>query len=400
MRSVDPASLARPFEKRWKKTDGLPSAKLLRAAVLRDLVRQLHTQKSRSLAEGRKEEVIPIHRIEQSIESIYRAGAGGKKNLKALLDEYPAEEASPEAPLSLPSALTSKISASALERYDRKWEKRIAASAVELGWKFWSLECWVTIRGVEIFNQALADRVWPRIIDFETIGKIAREADAHFVVDMAHIAGLVAAGLHPTPVPHATYTTSTTHKTLRGPRGGLILGTAEKIKAVNSQIFPGIQGGPLMHVIAAKAVCFGEALTPAFKSYQKQVVENAKTLAASLQEKGLSLVTDGTDNHLMLVDLTATGDGQITGKDAETWLDLAGITVNKNTIPNEKRSPFVTSGIRIGVPAITTRGMGTSEMKQIATWIAQALDTHGDLGKLGKIRDQVKELCKRHPLYN
>jgi len=210
---------------------------------------------------------------------------------------------------------------------------------------------------------------YPRIIDFEVLGQIARENDAHFVVDMAHIAGLVAAGLHPSPIAHATYTTSTTHKTLRGPRGGIILCKSDQIKAVNSQIFPGIQGGPLMHVIAAKAVAFQEALEPSFKVYQKQVLENAKTLAEELMNQGFKLVTQGTDNHLMLVDLTSFGDGTITGKDAEKWLDLAGITVNKNTIPHEKRSPFITSGIRIGVPAITTRGMGKDEMKQIARWI-------------------------------
>jgi glycine hydroxymethyltransferase len=241
---------------------------------------------------------------------------------------------------------------------------------------------------------------YPRIIDFETMGKIAAENGAAFVVDMAHIAGLVAAGLHPSPIPHATYTTSTTHKTLRGPRGGLILCSNERLKAVNSLIFPGIQGGPLMHVIAAKAVSFGEALTPSFVEYQKQVIANAKAMAAELMNLGFKLVTDGTDNHLMLVDLTATGDGSISGKDAETWLDQAGITVNKNTIPNEKRSPFVTSGIRIGVPAITTRGMGTSEMKQIAQWIDQALKTKGDAGALGKIHGGVREMCKRFPLYH
>ncbi|MGZ3699047.1 MAG: serine hydroxymethyltransferase [Bdellovibrionota bacterium] len=250
---------------------------------------------------------------------------------------------------------------------------------------------------------------YPRVIDFAKLGEIARESDAHFVVDMAHIAGLVAADLHPSPIPHATYTTSTTHKTLRGPRGGLILcgpaasgmkPTADRIKAVNSLIFPGIQGGPLMHVIAAKAVSFGEALTPGFKDYQKQVIANARTLAESLMGLGFKLVTDGTDNHLMLVDLTATGDGSVSGKDAEAWLDLAGITVNKNTIPNEKRSPFVTSGIRIGVPAITTRGMGASEMKQISKWISQALETKGDTGKLEKIRAEVRELCGRFPLYH
>ncbi len=240
---------------------------------------------------------------------------------------------------------------------------------------------------------------YPRIIDFESIGKIAQECGAHFVVDMAHIAGLVAARLHPSPVPYATYTTSTTHKTLRGPRGGLILSSAERIKAVNSLIFPGIQGGPLMHVIAAKAVAFGEALTPDFVAYQKQIIENARALAEELMALGFKLVTDGTDNHLMLVDLTATLDGSITGKDAETWLDQAGITVNKNTIPTEKRSPFVTSGIRIGVPAVTTRGMGQAEMKQIAKWISQAITARGDAGALGKIKDQVKELCGKFALY-
>ncbi len=203
---------------------------------------------------------------------------------------------------------------------------------------------------------------YPRIIDFKTMGEIARENDCAFVVDMAHIAGLVAAGLHPSPIAHATYTTSTTHKTLRGPRGGVILSSAEKIKAVNSLIFPGIQGGPLMHVIAAKGVSFGEALKPEFKSYQKQVIENAKSLAETLMGGGLNLVTGGTDNHLMLCDLTNFGDGTITGKDAESWLDQAHITVNKNAIPGDTRSPFITSGIRIGTPVITTRGFGANEM--------------------------------------
>jgi glycine hydroxymethyltransferase len=260
----------------------------------------------------------------------------------------------------------------------------------------------------QIREQALRERpkvlvagasAYPRIIDFEKLGKIAREAGAELVVDMAHIAGLVAAGLHPSPIPHATYTTSTTHKTLRGPRGGIILSAADRIKAVNSLIFPGIQGGPLMHVIAAKAVAFGEALQPGFIDYQKQVVLNARTLASELTHRGAKLVTGGTDNHLMLVDLTGTGDGSITGKDAENWLDHAGITVNKNTIPDEKRSPFITSGIRIGVPAITSRGMGVSEMKLIADWINQALQARGDTGKLSAIRAQVRELCGQFPLY-
>ena len=223
--------------------------------------------------------------------------------------------------------------------------------------------------------------------------------NASFVVDMAHIAGLVAAGLHPSPIPHADYTTSTTHKTLRGPRGGIILCKADRLKAVNSLIFPGIQGGPLMHVIAAKAVAFGEALRPEFKTYQQQVIKNAKALAAALQKEGFSLVTDGTDNHLMLVDLSTFGDHQITGKDAEAWLDLAGITVNKNTVPNEKRSPFVTSGMRIGTPAITTRGLQENEMSLIAGWIRQALDSKGDSSKLERIRGSVHELCRKYPLY-
>jgi glycine hydroxymethyltransferase len=240
---------------------------------------------------------------------------------------------------------------------------------------------------------------YPRIIDFEVLGGIAKEVGAHLVVDMAHIAGLVAAGLHPSPIAHATYTTSTTHKTLRGPRGGLILCKTEHLKAVNSLIFPGIQGGPLMHVIAAKAVAFGEALTPEFKTYQKQVIENSKALAESLMGLGFKLVTDGTDNHLLLVDLTQTGDGSVSGKDAEAWLDLAGITVNKNTIPNEKRSPFVTSGVRIGVPAITTRGMGKNEMKLIAGWIQESLMTKGDPAALQKIRASVRALCEKFPLY-
>ncbi|MBY0470674.1 serine hydroxymethyltransferase [bacterium] len=240
---------------------------------------------------------------------------------------------------------------------------------------------------------------YPRIIDFETIAGIAKEVDAHFVVDMAHIAGLVAAGLHPTPIPHATYTTSTTHKTLRGPRGGLILCSNDRLKAVNSLIFPGIQGGPLMHVIAAKAVSFGEALQPGFRAYQKQILVNAKTLAEELMAKGFSLVTKGTDNHLLLVDLTQTGDGEVTGKDAEAWLDHAGITVNKNTVPNEKRSPFVTSGIRIGVPAVTTRGMGQSEMKAMAKWISETVSSKGNPETLRQIRSQVRELCSKFPLF-
>lgn len=240
---------------------------------------------------------------------------------------------------------------------------------------------------------------YPRIIDFAVFGSIAQEVGAKLVVDMAHIAGLVAAGLHPSPIPHATYTTTTTHKTLRGPRGGLILCSQENLKAINSLIFPGIQGGPLMHVIAAKAVAFHEALQPEFKTYQAQVIQNSKVLAQSLQELGFGLVTDGTDNHLMLVDLTRSLDGSITGKEAEAWLDLAGITVNKNTIPNEKRSPFITSGIRIGTPAMTTRGLKDPHMKQIASWIRAALESKGDTEKLRSIQQQVRELCLQFPVY-
>jgi glycine hydroxymethyltransferase len=240
---------------------------------------------------------------------------------------------------------------------------------------------------------------YPRIIDFKTFGEIAKEVGAHLVVDMAHIAGLVAAGLHPSPVGIATYVTSTTHKTLRGPRGGVILGSTENIKVVNKLIFPGIQGGPLMHVIAAKAVAFLEALSPEFIVYQKQVLENAKTLAGHLMEHGFHLVTGGTDNHLMLLDLTTFSDGSITGKDAEAWLDLAGITVNKNTIPNEKRSPFITRGLRVGVPALTTRGFQGSEMKTIAQWFSEVLSSKGNTDVLSKVRAQVNEICKGFPLY-
>ncbi len=240
---------------------------------------------------------------------------------------------------------------------------------------------------------------YSRIIDFKIFGEIAGEVGAKLVVDMAHIAGLIAAGLHPSPIPHAAYTTSTTHKTLRGPRGGIILCSQENLKAVNSLIFPGIQGGPLMHVIAAKAVAFGEALTPEFKAYQEQVIRNAKTLAESLIQLGFRLVTHGTDNHLMLIDLSQSHSGEVTGKEAEAWLDLAGITVNKNTVPNEKRSPFVTSGIRVGTPAMTTRGLKEAEMKQIALWIRDAVQSKGDAGTLTRIRESVKELCGRFPVY-
>jgi glycine hydroxymethyltransferase len=240
---------------------------------------------------------------------------------------------------------------------------------------------------------------YARTLDFKTFSEIANEVGAKLMVDMAHIAGLVAAGLHPTPIPYAHYTTTTTHKTLRGPRGGMILSSNENAKAVNSLIFPGIQGGPLMHVIAAKAVAFGEALQPDFKEYQKRILENAKVLAAALVENGFNLITGGTDNHLMLVDLTQSLDRAATGKEAETWLDLAGITVNKNTIPFEKRSPFITSGIRIGTPAMTTRGLGPSEMKLIGKWIQRAIESKGNETTLAAIKNEVKELCGKFSVY-
>ncbi len=238
---------------------------------------------------------------------------------------------------------------------------------------------------------------YPRIIDFQRFRAIADEVGAKLVVDMAHIAGLVATGHHPTPVGHAHIVTSTTHKTLRGPRGGLILCNTEDLKGINSQIFPGIQGGPLMHVIAGKAVAFGEALKPSFKDYSGQVIRNAKVLAEALMGRGYHLVSGGTDNHLVLVDLTNKG---LTGKLAEETLDHAGITVNKNAVPFDTQSPFVTSGIRIGVPAITTRGLKEEQTRQVALWIDEALTNHGSPDKLERIRGQVRELCSSYPLYS
>lgn len=238
---------------------------------------------------------------------------------------------------------------------------------------------------------------YPRFLDFAKFKEIADEVGAQLLVDMAHFAGLVASGHHPSPIPYADYVTSTTHKTLRGPRGGLILtNSEEKAKTMNSRIFPGIQGGPLEHVIAAKAVAFGEALQPEFKTYIGHVIDNAKTLADGLLSEGWKLVTGGTDNHLLLLDLS---DTEVTGKLAETALDEAGITVNKNTVPNEKRSPFVTSGIRIGTPALTTRGMGKSEMKQIAKWISQVLKNPEDATLKGQIKSEVEAMCEKFPLY-
>ncbi len=237
---------------------------------------------------------------------------------------------------------------------------------------------------------------YPRIIDFKRFREIADEVGAYLMVDMAHIAGLVAAGLHPSPVPYADFVTTTTHKTLRGPRGGLILCRAEHAKAIDSKVFPGLQGGPLMHVIAAKAVALKEALTSEFKLYQQQIVKNAKALAGALIGKGFRLVPGGTDNHLMLVDPRPS---ELTGKVAQETLDKARITVNKNTVPFETRSPFVTSGIRIGTPAVTTRGMKEKEMATIAEFISRALNHVGNDGALKFVADDVRELCKRFPVY-
>lgn len=237
---------------------------------------------------------------------------------------------------------------------------------------------------------------YSRLIDFEAFARIARSVGAYLMVDMAHIAGLVAAGLHPSPVPHADVVASTTHKTLRGPRGGLILAQADHGNRLNKQIFPGIQGGPLMHVIAAKALAFKEALDPTFTDYQVNVVKNARILAESLVDNGIDLVSGGTDTHLMLLDLRNL---DITGKLAEEVLGLAGITVNKNAIPDDPQGPAVTSGIRVGTPAMTTRGMGTEQMVAIAGFIAEALKQHADQRILAGIRDRVSELCSAFPLY-
>lgn len=237
---------------------------------------------------------------------------------------------------------------------------------------------------------------YPRSLDFAKFKEIADDVGAKLLVDMAHFAGLVAGGMHDNPVPYADYVTSTTHKTLRGPRGGFILTSEANAKKMNSRIFPGIQGGPLEHVIAAKAVAFKEVLDPSFKIYAKKVVENAKVLAECLLAEKFDLVTGGTDNHLILLDLSRS---EVTGKDAEIALDKAGITVNKNTVPNEKRSPFVTSGVRIGTPALTTRGMGAQEMKTIAQWIANVIRNVNDDAVLKKTRAQVEELCLQFPIY-
>lgn len=235
---------------------------------------------------------------------------------------------------------------------------------------------------------------YSRTIDFKKFRDIADEVGAYLMVDMAHIAGLVAAGLHPNPVPYADFVTTTTHKTLRGPRGGMILCKKEYAKAIDKAIFPGTQGGPLMHIIAAKAVCLLEALSPEFKEYQQKIVDNAKALAEALKAEGFDLVSGGTDNHLMTIDLR---NKNMTGRDAEKILDSVRITTNKNTIPNDPQSPFVTSGIRIGTPAVTTRGMGTEEMKDIAKAISLALEDVESNRK--KVLEIVDDLCNRFPLY-
>jgi glycine hydroxymethyltransferase len=237
---------------------------------------------------------------------------------------------------------------------------------------------------------------YPRIIDFERFAEICREVGAYLVVDMAHIAGLVCTGLHPNPVECADFVTSTTHKTLRGPRGGLILAHAKHARMLDSQIFPGIQGGPLMHVIAAKAVAFQEALLPAFADYQQRVLQNSRRLAARLMELGYRLVSGGTDNHLMLVDLSQNG---LTGKIAEQTLDRAGITVNKNSIPFDPQPAMVTSGIRIGTPALSTRGMNQDHMDSVAQFIHRALGSVGDDAALKVLQGEVAEFCSQFPLH-
>jgi glycine hydroxymethyltransferase len=237
---------------------------------------------------------------------------------------------------------------------------------------------------------------YPRTIEFAVFAEIAREVDAVFMVDMAHIAGLVAGGAHPSPIPHADIVTSTAHKTLRGPRSGFIVCREQWGKPVDKQVFPGLQGGPLMHIIAAKAVAFKEALSPAFKTYARQVVANANALAEALMERGFKLVSGGTDNHLLLVDFLGT---DLTGKAAEEALGRAGITVNKNTVPGETRSPFVTSGIRIGTAALTTRAMTEREMRTIGGWIADILEKPLDSGASTRVEGLVRELCAAFPLY-
>jgi len=237
---------------------------------------------------------------------------------------------------------------------------------------------------------------YSRIIDFQVLSEIAKEVNAYFLADIAHIAGLIATGNHPSPVPHADFVTSTTHKTLKGPRGGMIMCKAEYARGIDKMVFPGIQGGPLMHVIAAKAVAFKEALTPGFKRYQLQIIKNARELAEALMNKGIKIISGGTDTHLMLIDLT---NKNITGSDAEKALDSAGITVNKNSIPHDKLPATVTSGIRIGTPIVTSRHMREPEMVIIADLISKVLDDPQNSASIKNVRDKVKALCKKFPVY-
>lgn len=237
---------------------------------------------------------------------------------------------------------------------------------------------------------------YSRIIDFERFKQVAQSVGAYFMVDIAHISGLVAAGLHPSPVPYADFVTTTTHKTLRGPRAGMVMCKAEHAKAVDKTVFPGLQGGPLMHVIAAKAVAFQEALSPSFKVYQERILANAKALAKGFSNRKYHVVSGGTDTHLFLMNLTSKG---VTGKEAEMALDAAGIILNKNTVPNDERSPAITSGVRVGTPIVTTRGMGTKEMSQIVAWIDEVLQHHENRRIQRRIAKEVKALCSRFPIF-
>jgi glycine hydroxymethyltransferase len=239
---------------------------------------------------------------------------------------------------------------------------------------------------------------YSRVIDWNRFRQIADGVGAYLFVDMAHVAGLIAAGLYPSPVQIADVTTTTTHKTLRGPRGGLILAKAnpEIEKKLNSLVFPGTQGGPLMHVIAAKAVAFKEAMEPEFKTYQAQVMENARAMVKVFIERGYDVVSNGTDDHLFLVSFIKAG---LTGKDVDAWLGAANITVNKNAVPNDPQSPFVTSGIRVGTPALTTRGVGADEAAQLAGWMCDLIDARGEAAVIERVKGEVLELCRRHPVY-